>query len=99
MSAMLCLESTVGVWGNEIVPALVAGGAQIRLRPTIPLVPKEVIWRPVMILRAVGAAYLALVPRSPWLNFKDLNSSSFDELFRDEVCCAMAAVAHEEMLN
>ena len=96
---MLCLARTVGVWGNEVMPALVANGAQIRLRPAIPLVPKEVIWRPVMTLRAVGAAYLALVARSPWLNFKDLNTSRFDELLWDEVCCAMAAVAHEEMLN
>lgn len=96
---MLCLARTAGVWSNEIVPALVARGAQERLRPTVSLVAEKMKRCPVMIFCAIGAAHLALVPWPARLNFPRLNTGSQDNLLGNEVRGAVPTVAHVEILD
>jgi hypothetical protein len=54
---------------------------------------------PVVILGAIGATYLALVPRPSRLNLPSLNASGQDNLLGYEVRGAIPTVAHIEVLD
>ena len=96
---MLCLARAICIWGNEIMPAFMAGWAQERLWPTVRFIAKEMKWGPVMAFGAICAAHLTFVPRMSWLYLARFKARSNDNFFWNEVGGSMPAVAHEKILN
>jgi hypothetical protein len=88
-----------GVRSDEVVPPPVARRAEVRLRPPVRLVAKDVAGRPVVVLGAVCSADLATVPGLSRFDFPRLNACSQNCLLGDEVRGSMPAGAHEEMLH
>jgi hypothetical protein len=96
---MLCLARAICIWGNEIMPAFMAGRTQKRLWPTVCFIAKEMKWSPVMAFCTIGAAHFTFMPRVFWLHLTWFKSCSNDNLFGNEVGSSMPAVAHEKVLN
>ena len=96
LTVRLCLRCAIYIRSNNIMPPLVTGRTQIRLRPAICFIIKQCPRRPMMVLGAVGTAYLAFMARVSWLNVRIRNTSGGHNFLVNEMRCSFSAMSADE---